>query len=83
MPLFVVFEDSIANLGETVSVVNFTLSGEIRSVDSELTALGDKVVELEGRMENVESELMSIEELLNELDTRLVQLEVVGIFYFP
>ena len=83
MPLFVVYEDSIANLGEVVSVVNFTLSGEIRNVDPELTVLGDTVAELEGRMENVESELTSIEELINELDCRLGELEVVGIFYVP
>ena len=86
--IFISFEvhgDSIMSLEEAVSavdgrltVVNFTLSGQIQDVDTGLTALGDTVAELEGRMENVESELTSIEELLDELDTRLVQLEVAG-----
>ena len=77
--MLVVHEDSIANLEETVStvdgrltVVNFTLSGEIQDVDTGLTALGDTVAELEG-------ELTSIEELTNELDGRLTRLEVAVI----
>ena len=64
---FIVHDDSIVSLEETVSAVdgrltavNFTLSGEIQDVDTGLTALGDSVAELEGRMENVESELTVI-----------------------
>ena len=76
---FVMYEDSIANLDEAVSAVNFSLSGEIQNVDAGLTALGDTVAELEGRMENVESELASIEEVINELDIRLTKMEVTGI----
>ena len=77
---FVVYEDSIADLGEAVSLVNSTLSGQIQDVDTGLTALGDTVAELEGRMENLESELTSIVELINELEGRLTKLEVAGMF---
>ena len=84
--MFVVYEDSIANLDEavlavevTLTEVNFTLSGEIQDVDTGLAALGDSVAELEGRTENLESELTSIEELITELDGRLTKLEVAGI----
>ena len=87
--IFLVYEDSIANLDEAVSAVdgrltavNFTLSGEIQDVDTGLTALGDTVSELEGRMENLEGELTSTEELINELDGRLMKMEVSGIFIF-
>ena len=76
---FVVYEDSIADLGEAVSLVNSTLSGEIQDVDTGLTALGDTVAELEGRMENVEGKLTSIQELISELEGRLTKLEVAGI----
>ena len=83
--MFVVYEDSIANLDEAVSAVdvtltevNFTLSGEIQDVDTGLAALGDTVTELEGRMENVKSELASIEEIISELEGRLTKLEVAG-----
>ena len=62
-----------------LTVVNFTLSGEIQDVDTGLTALGDSVAALEGRMENEQGELTSIEEHINELDFRLMKLEVVGI----
>ena len=72
-------DDSIANLGEAVLLVNSTLSGEIQEVDAGLTALDDTVAELEGRMENLEGELTSIEELINELESRLMRLEVAGI----
>ena len=75
---FVVYEDSIADLGEAVSLVNSTLRGEIQDVDTGLTALGDTVAELEGRMENLEGELTSIEELINALEGRLTELEVAG-----
>ena len=74
-----VHDNSIADLGEAVWVVNFTLSGEIQDVDTGLTALGDTMAELEGRMENLEGELTSIEELISELESRLTKLEVAGI----
>ena len=61
-----------------LTVVNFTLSGDIQHVDIGLAALVDTLAELEGGKENVESELMSIEEFFTELDTRLKQLEVTG-----
>ena len=87
--LFAVHDDSIMNLEEAVSsvdgrltAVNFTLSGEIKDVDTGLTALGDTVAELEGRTENLEGELTSIEELINALEGRLTELEVGRYFSF-
>ena len=76
---FIVHEDSIADLGEAVLLVNSTLNGEIQDLDTGLTALGDTVAELEGRMENLDGELTSIEELINVLENRLMRLKVADI----
>ena len=54
-----------------LTVLNFTLSGQLQDVD-------DGLIELEGRVTSLESELISIEELIEELDGRLERLELTG-----
>ena len=54
-----------------LTVLNFTLSGQLQDVD-------DDLIKVEGRVTNLESEVISIEELIEELGSRLERLELTG-----
>ena len=58
-------------MDQGLTVLNFTLSGQLQDVD-------DDLIKVEGRVTNLESELISIEELIEELDGRLERLELTG-----